>query len=156
MKKETAVQILSAPLAALFFYAAFSKLADYDKSRWEMRNQIFPTYVADILTWLIPLAEIMIMLLILFPRTRKRGLKASVFLLSTFTLYILVVMNGALGRIPCSCGGILKDIPFKGHLLFNLVFIGLSIFSLAIETNFNLKKQWFHFFKGKESRKESA
>lgn len=50
MKKETLLKIISGLLAALFFYAALSKLLDYEKSRQEMLNQVFPASIGETLT----------------------------------------------------------------------------------------------------------
>ncbi|MET4081546.1 putative membrane protein YphA (DoxX/SURF4 family) [Pedobacter sp. UYP30] len=74
MKKETILQMISGLIAALFFYASFSKLLDYDKSLWEMKNQIFPPAMAWLLTWLIPFLEILLMCTLLFPKTRKKSI----------------------------------------------------------------------------------
>lgn len=148
MKKETILKLICGIIAALFFYAAFSKLMDYDKSVGEMRNQIFSVTTANILTWVIPTIEIILTFVLLFPNTRKIALWASLFLLSTFTIYIGVVMTGVFGRIPCSCGGILKNMSYGTHLIFNLFFVSLAFLGLAIENGwisynnfFNLKKR---------------
>lgn len=150
MKNEKLIKIVSAPVAVLFFYAAVSKLMDFDKSRWEMRNQIFPAPVAEVFTWLIPAIELVVMLLILFSQTRKAGLWASVGLLGIFSLYIAVVMTGVFGRVPCSCGGILRNMPYGVHLLFNLLFIRLALYALEVGYDFRIKIRWFHLFKRKE------
>jgi putative oxidoreductase len=113
-----------------------------------MRNQIFPVAVANILTWVIPTIEIVLTFFLLFPNLRKIALWTSLFLLSAFTLYIGVVMTGVFGRIPCSCGGILKSMSYGTHLIFNLFFVSLALLGLAIENGwisynrlFNLKKR---------------
>ncbi|SHG06904.1 MauE/DoxX family redox-associated membrane protein [Pedobacter caeni] len=145
MKKENILTIITAIIAVLFFYAAFSKLIDYDKSIDQMHNQIFPSFISSILTWLIPTLEIILMLGLLFPTTRIKALLASLILLIIFTLYIAVAMTGAFGRIPCSCGGILENMSYGTHLIFNLIFIALAIVGLIIENN-----KWYNFFKRKE------
>ncbi|KQB99885.1 MauE/DoxX family redox-associated membrane protein [Pedobacter sp. Hv1] len=133
MKKENVLQLISGLIAALFFYAAMSKLIDYDKSIGEMRNQIFPVAIAKVLTWMIPSIEITLVFLLLFRNTRKKALWASLFLLTAFTLYIAIVMTGVFGRIPCSCGGILKNMSYGTHLIFNLFFITLASLGLAVD-----------------------
>ncbi|WP_199121448.1 MauE/DoxX family redox-associated membrane protein [Pedobacter sp. ASV28] len=135
MKKENILTIVTAILAVLFFYAAFSKLIDYDKSFSQMRNQVFSPFFASIFTWLIPTIEIVLMLGLLFQRTRHSALKASLILLIVFTLYIAIVMTGVFGRVPCSCGGILENMSYGTHLVFNLFFIALATFGLLIENN---------------------
>jgi len=147
MKKETILKFICGLIAALFFYAASSKLIDYDKSVSEMRNQIFPIAIATILTWLIPAIEITLTFLLLFPTTRKQALCASLFLLTAFTLYIAIVMTGVFGRIPCSCGGILKNMSYGTHLMFNLFFVSLALLGLAIENGWILYNRWFYFKK---------
>ncbi|RZJ90933.1 MAG: hypothetical protein EOO20_06650 [Chryseobacterium sp.] len=148
MKKETILKLICGIIAALFFYAAFSKLTDYDKSVGEMRNQVFPLAIANILTWLVPSIEIAITFLLLFSGTRKLALWASLFLLTAFTLYISTLMTGIFGRMPCSCGGILKNMSYTTHLMLNLFFIVLATLgilihkgSVSINRFFNLKNR---------------
>lgn len=147
MKKENILKFICGIIAAIFFYAAFSKLTDYDKSVGEMRNQIFSATTANILTWLIPTIEIILTFVLLFPNTRKIALWASLFLLSTFTIYIGVVMTGVFGRIPCSCGGILKNMSYGTHLIFNLFFVSLAVLGLAIENGWTLYNRLFNLKK---------
>ena len=148
MKKETTLLLISGFIAVLFFYAALSKLMDYERSQWEMKNQIFSPAVAWLLTWLIPTLEILLMITLLFPNTRKKALLAAFILLSCFTIYIGIVMTGVFGRIPCSCGGILENMSYGTHLLFNLFFVALATLGLAIDNGwishnrlFNLKTE---------------
>lgn len=150
MKKENILQLISGIIAMLFFYAALSKLIDYDKSVGEMRNQIFPIQIANLLTWFIPAIEIILALMLLFPITRKKALWSSLVLLSSFTIYIGVVMTGLFGRIPCSCGGILKNMSYRVHLIFNLFFVSLALIGLAIEYGWNSYNRLFNLKKRKE------
>ena len=153
MKKEAILKFICGIIATLFFYAASSKLIDYDKSVSEMRNQIFPTTIAIILAWLIPAIEIILAFLLLLPRTSKIALWASLFLLTAFTLYIAIVMTGVFGRIPCSCGGILKNMSYGTHLIFNLFFVSIALLGLAIENGWVLYNKWFYFKKERSSPK---
>ena len=89
-KREKVIITITTLVAMLFFYAAFSKLMDYDKSRWEMQNQVFPKYIANVLTWLVPVVEIILMTALLFPTTRINALWGSLMLLTVFTIYIAV------------------------------------------------------------------
>ncbi|WP_354357539.1 MauE/DoxX family redox-associated membrane protein [Pedobacter sp. UYP30] len=67
--------------------------------------------------------------------------------LTIFTLYIAIVMTGIFGRIPCSCGGILKNMSYATHLLFNVFFIALSHIGLVLENNWKINNRWFYFKK---------
>ena len=156
MKKETILIIITAIIAVLFFYASFSKLIDYDKSQWEMKNQIFPIGIAWVLTWLIPSIEIVLTFLLLFPTTRKKALWASLLLLTAFTLYIAIVMTRVFGRIPCSCGGILKNMDYGTHLIFNLFFIVLALLGLAIDNDWIAYNRLFTLKKRKDQLQTSV
>jgi len=156
MKKETILKFICGIIAALFFYSAFSKLMDYDKSVGEMRNQIFSATIANILTWLIPTIEITLTFLLLFPNTRKIALWSSLILLSSFTVYIGIVMTGVFGRIPCSCGGILKNMSYGAHLIFNLFFVSLALSGLAIENGWISNNRFFNLKKRKDRLQNSG
>ncbi len=142
LNKKTALEIISGLLAAMFFYASFNKLSNYEKAERDMKNQIFPQPIAELLTWLIPLIEILVVLLLLFPQTRKTALWTSLALLIVFTAYIALIMTGIFGRIPCSCGGILQHMSYRTHMLFNLFFICISLLGIAIG-NYWIYQKWF-------------
>lgn len=149
MKRENLLSGLSILLALMFFYAAFSKLLDYDKSRQEMLNQVFPRAVALVLTWLVPLLELVLVDLLLFRSTRLWGFYASAVLLILFSVYISVTMTGLFGRIPCSCGGILKHMSYWTHLGFNGFFIVMAVLGIALEKQWKLINRWSDFFNGR-------
>jgi hypothetical protein len=150
MKTETIlIEIISISLIILWSYAAFSKFANLDKSHSEMLNQVFPAWMADILYWLIPTIEVGLCVLLVFTKTKLVGLYGSLILMSSFTLYIAIVMTGVFGRVPCSCGGILKNMSYSIHLFFNLFFVVLALLGIG------LVKRWTTFntiklFKRKE------
>lgn len=155
MKKETILKTIAGVIAAMFFYASFSKLLDYKQSRWEMRNQIFPVYIADVLTWLVPVVEIIIIILLLYRTTRLVGLSASLGLLTAFTIYIAVALANVAGFVPCSCGGILNEMPYSLHIIFNLFFMALAFVGIWIEKGWKvgnvlkrIKNIWFNINKG--------
>lgn len=112
-------------LVALWIVTICVKLYDIEKTRSEMRNQVFPMWVADVLVWLIPAVCAGITILLLSGKRSLLGLKASLLLLSLFSLYIILGMNNAFGRIPCSCGSILPYGNYSEQLLLNGVFIFL-------------------------------
>jgi hypothetical protein len=134
MKRETIALFITTVLALLFFYAAFIKLINYHESRQQMLNQVFSKAVALLLTWLVPVAELIIMGLLLIRQTRLKGLYASALLLLAFTIYIIVAMSGVFGHIPCSCGGVLENMSYQNHIWFNLFFMVLAVSGIALET----------------------
>ena len=122
-------------IAVLFLYAAYSKLSDYEQSKAAMIKQVFPRSISLILTWALPATELTLTGLLCIRQTRLKGLYFSLFLLTIFTIYIAITMNGAFGKIPCSCGGILQKMNYKTHILFNISFMILAFWGIAKAEN---------------------
>lgn len=127
MNKPSAVSLISGLLTFLWVYAAMSKVLNYEQSRMQMMNQVFPATINAILLWVIPITELFIAGLLLFSKSRIAGLILSVILLFLFSGYVLLVMLNVFGRIPCSCGGIISKLSWGQHLVFNLIFLGLAL-----------------------------
>ncbi|CAM4208117.1 Methylamine utilisation protein MauE [Pedobacter westerhofensis] len=157
MKKEKSLKIITGSIAVMFGYAAAVKVADYSKARVEMLNQVFPVALAEMLTWVIPALEILLVVCLLLPATRKKALWASLSLLVAFSVYIILATNDVFSRTPCSCGGILGDgASYLTQLIFNIFFIALSLIAFTIEYNWNKKISWFHFKNKKQLFSNSA
>jgi hypothetical protein len=119
-------------LVLLFSYAAFSKLFTFSAFDQQLHSQAFPGWLADFLLYFLIPAEIITALLLCFKRTVLIGLLVSTVLLLTFNAYISLVLADYFSKAPCSCGGVLKSLGWKSHLIFNLVFTALTITSLTI------------------------
>jgi len=128
--KANIKQFITFLLILLWVYAASSKLLNYEESRRQMLNQVFPNTIGMILVWAVPMVELITTGLLMFHRTRLAGLNASLFLLINFTIYIALIMTGGFGRIPCSCGGIIEEMTWGQHLVFNLSFIALTLVAI--------------------------
>jgi len=145
MKKETTLRIIACIIALMFFYAAIIKLTDYERSKQEMMNQVFPLFIAGILTWAVPVAELILTPFLVISATRLKGMYAALGLLVAFSLYIVITMTGVFRRIPCSCGNIIsEDTTYSEQLIFNLCFIVLTLTGLAIERGWKIPVKWFN------------
>jgi hypothetical protein len=67
------------------------------------------------------------------PGTRLFGLYSSISLLTLFTGY-LVVMIKSYTTLPCTCGGVISEMTWPQHLLFNLGFIILGCVGIRLQT----------------------
>jgi uncharacterized membrane protein YphA (DoxX/SURF4 family) len=124
----------AALLILLFVYTVTSKLSDIPEFRHEMRNQNFPREMADALVYLVPGAEILAVVLLLSSRWYREGLLLSTALLFAFTGYISLVLAGYWKEVPCSCGGVLRNLSWGAHLFFNLFFLLIGIFGILQES----------------------
>ncbi len=96
-----------------------------------MYNQNFPPEVAGALVFFVPSAELVAIALLLTERWQRAGLFLSTILMAVFTGYIGLVLAGYWQRVPCSCGGVLKNMSWKAHFVFNLFFLAISLAALA-------------------------
>jgi hypothetical protein len=127
------VPFVSAAFILLWIYTAGSKLANFETYRLEMERQVFSLAVSHLLIYLVPVAELFTALLLLFQKTNKAGLISSLLLISTFTAYITLIVTGYFPKMPCSCGGVIRAMGWKAHLVFNLIFLTAAIFALYLE-----------------------
>lgn len=126
-------------LIFLWIYAALSKLLDYSKFLLQLKLQSIPEWSVGVLSWLLPCIEFIVLILLLLRKGIRWGLYLSSILLLIFTGYIGLVLAGVLSKHACACGGILTHIGFRGHLLFNLVFLGLSVAGIILYRKDKLK-----------------
>ncbi|REC79513.1 hypothetical protein DRF60_06735 [Chryseobacterium elymi] len=131
--KRLIIDIVVLLLVILFLYTAVSKFVDFKGFTYDLNNQPFPNSLTPILRWLVPLTEIGIVLGLIFEKTRLLALYASLILMSLFTIYTALVLFDVFEYVPCSCGGVIKNLTWPQHLIFNLFFVVITL--LAIRVN---------------------
>jgi len=132
MKRTTIVEIISLFLLSLFLYAAISKIMDYTLFKEQLSDSPIMKPIAGLVAWSLPTVEFIVVLLLLVPRWRLRGLYASLGLLIVFTIYI-VSMLAFSDHLPCSCGGLLEQLSWKQHVIFNAACIALAYTAIRLE-----------------------
>lgn len=118
----------------LLIYTAYAKIEDHDRFYKGLLPISYIGNYALLISWLVPLSEILIAVLLLIPQLQKWGLYLFAAMMGVFTLYIAGMLLWA-SKLPCHCGGAIEKLSWNQHLWFNLGFIALA--SLAIW----LKKQ---------------
>jgi uncharacterized membrane protein YphA (DoxX/SURF4 family) len=112
-------------------YAAVSKLLDFENFQVQLGQSPLLSAFAGIISWVVPLIELVIASLLIVPRLRKAGLYAAFTLMVMFTAYIFIILNYST-FVPCSCGGVLEKMGWKGHLIFNVCFTVLAFVGLFL------------------------
>jgi hypothetical protein len=133
MKRKIIVEVISSLLVLLFLYTSLSKWLDFKTFIGEMNNQPFPNWMTPWLVWILPVGEVLIVLALLFEKTRLAGLWASLVLMLLFTIYTALILLKVFKRVPCSCGGVIKNLTWNQHLVFNLFFTGISIAAIVLK-----------------------
>ncbi len=129
------VEIVAALLILLFTYTAISKLWEFSHFRLVLSASPLIGEGAKPLSIALPVLELFISLLLFLPYTRLAGLYASVGLLALFTVY-LGYMILFTPDLPCSCGGVLKQMSWRQHIICNLVFMVLAMLAIILRTRY--------------------
>ena len=130
--KERIIKFASSLLIILWIYTGGSKLLDFISFEHQLKLQNFSPLVTDILKYAIPIMEVFTAVLLCLKITFRIGLVLSLMILGSFTVYTLLVLTGFYPRIPCSCGGIIKTLSWRNHLIFNLFFFALNMTALCL------------------------
>jgi hypothetical protein len=139
MNKETAIKIICTLLVFLFAYAAISKLLDYSTFHAQLSQSPYITRFSNLIAWTLPVVELIVAVSFAFSHLRLFAFYAALFLLSLFTAYLVAMLNFSY-YIPCSCGGLLSSLSWKEHILFNIVFILLSLTGIHLSVNEHVNK----------------
>ena len=118
-------------LAILFIYAASSKLFDFQQFKIQLGQSPILTAYAHWVAWVVPMVEYVLALALILETFRLRALYGSFALMIMFTTYIVLVLNFS-DYIPCSCGGVLEDLGWTEHIVFNLAFVLLAFVAILI------------------------
>lgn len=115
-------------LILLFAYTAVSKILAYDKFVFQLGLVQMPivALLAPLIGILVPAVEMIIVWMLCKDNLRMRGLYASFLLLLVFDIYITIMLLSG-EKLPCTCGGIISQMGWKTHLVFNAVFMIISI-----------------------------
>jgi hypothetical protein len=132
MKRNHIIEIISSLLIVLFVYTALSKLLDYTSFREVLSKSPLIGGKAAAIALALPIIEGLVSALLFVPRTRLWGFYSSAALISVFTLYLAYMINFT-PKLPCSCGGVLKQMNWNQHLVFNIFFLVLSVTGLVLE-----------------------
>ena len=131
-KSNVAIVIICTLIIALFVYASTAKLLDYYNFQFGLSESPFIARYANILAWAVPASELIIAGMLVIPALRLAGLYASFLLMLSFTVYIAVMLLSG-SDIPCSCGGILQDMSWGAHIVFNSAFVVLAAWGIYLQ-----------------------
>jgi uncharacterized membrane protein YiaA len=100
--------------------------------------------LAPILGWIVPIVEMIIAVVLALGYSnsglKTKGLYAAVILLSTFEVYIAIMLLSG-SHLPCTCGGIISQMGWKQHLIFNGFFVIGGILTIKYSEKYKASKQ---------------
>lgn len=133
MKKEYIITTISYALCILFIYAATMKAIDFRQFMTDITKSPLLANIPASVTGIGILAlEFAAALLLAFPKARMYGLYLSAFLMLLFSVYMSVLYFFYV-NIPCSCGGILGQMGYPAHIVFNIAFTLLAFTGILLQ-----------------------
>jgi hypothetical protein len=132
MKKTILVDIIAYFFIILFLYTGVAKLMEVNVFKEQLVSSPFLGSIAGIVTWALPIGEILLAIALFIPRFRLKALYATLALMSFFTIYVVVILFVD-NQLSCSCGGIIEELSPKEHVLFNGACVVLSAVAIAAE-----------------------
>jgi len=129
MKRSLIAELVVGSLILLYIYTATSKLLDFGSFRHVLSRSPLIGNFAPVVAWILPSAEIVISVLLILPQTRRIGLWCSVVLMFAFTGYVGYMLTFT-SHLPCSCGGVLKQMTWKQHLVFNITYSLIALLGI--------------------------
>jgi len=138
MRRQSIIEIISSLLILLFLYTAFSKLLDFNSFKSVLSKSPLIGGKAWLVALALPITEVLVSVLLFFPRTRLWGLYGSFGLMTIFTLYLAYMILFA-ANLPCSCGGVLKQMNWNQHLIFNIFFQLLSLTGVVLKEKIEME-----------------
>ena len=125
-------QFASVILLFVFTYTSTSKLIDHSFFQVQLQHLPWLENISGIASWVIPIAEMIVVALLLFPGTRFSGLCISLLLLFVFTIYLFIMISTQ-SDLPCSCGGVIALLNWKQHIILNLGLMLITGLAIMIE-----------------------
>jgi len=125
-------EIISAILILVFVYAAVSKWLDLQRFRDILAESPLIKPWASLVSQSLPPVELLIAALLLIPDSRLLGLRLSFLAMLLFTGY-LGYMLVFIPNKPCSCGGILNNMGWTQHFVFNVLLTALAALGIYFQ-----------------------
>ncbi|TKC62209.1 hypothetical protein FBD94_08280 [Pedobacter hiemivivus] len=123
-------QLVAYLFGLLFMLIAEIQFMHMDKFEAQLAEFPILSSFSLALSWLIPIIEIAIAVLLFRRKTKLLGLYITSFWFVFFSFYIMFLLNAST-YIPCACGHSFLTMSWVNQLLFNTVCILISAAALA-------------------------
>lgn len=132
MKRTIIIESIAILYMILFLYTGISKLMEYPVFKEQLADSPVLAPFASILAFGLPCAEFVVVLMLIIPSWRLKGLYAALTLMIAFTIYVITLLSFS-DKLPCSCGGIMAELSWPQHIIFNSIFIIMAIAGIILE-----------------------
>lgn len=130
-KLQAVEEVIAFLLIVLFVYTSISKILDFQNFRTELGQSPLLSAYAFLVAPGVLVIELLLALFLAIRATRTWAMLFSFSLMAMFTAYILIILNFS-DFVPCSCGGVVQQLGWREHIIFNSAFILLSALGFYI------------------------
>ena len=132
VKRNIVMEFICYAIILLFVYAALSKLFIFPIFVEDLKRSPVISNYSGILSFLLPAAELGISAMLFFDKSRLAGLYGALLLMILFAIYVgLIVFTN--DSPPCSCGGLIRNLTWKNHLLLNVAYTLLALTGIILQ-----------------------
>ena len=132
--RKSISETAAALLIFLFLYTGITKYIGHSIFFGSLKSSPILGNFAGVISFTLPAVEIILAILLIVPKTRRKGFYASAGLLLIFTCYLIYIVTTST-KLPCSCGGVISMLSWKSHIFFNLFFIIVSLIGIKYSKN---------------------
>lgn len=125
------IEIISGLFISLFVYAAMNKTLDFHKFQVDLGKSPILNSFSGFVAVVIPTVEVVLSIMLILKRFQYIALYGCFSLMVMFSIYIVLILNYS-SFIPCSCGGILQNMTWTQHLIFNIGFVIMAVIALLL------------------------
>lgn len=130
--KKVYIEAIVIALIVLFSHTAYNKLfIELTATQSVLKHYPLIGSSPVFFSWTIPICEVVVILLLLIPKLKVFGIAASVLLLFSFTIYIIYMLS-VTTELPCTCGGMIRNLTWTQHIVFNVICILFAISALIL------------------------
>lgn len=132
ISSKAILETIVAFLVFVFLYTGLSKYLSMGQFRVALAKSPMLADYREIVSLILPGVELVTVTLLVWSKTRLIGLYGSLVLLFMFTIYLIYMVSFD-SRLPCSCGGIISQLSWHQHIVFNVVLIVLNIVGIRLQ-----------------------
>jgi hypothetical protein len=140
--RGTMAEVIALLFILLFAYTGLTKFLEGHRFYDNIRNSpiLGGETIASLASWMVPLAELAVAMLLIWKKTRLMGFYGAIGLILLFTGYTIAIVFFAPYR-PCSCGGIISLLSWEQHLVINVILLLLAV-SATLFSRKHKNKPW--------------
>ncbi|HVU95498.1 MAG TPA: MauE/DoxX family redox-associated membrane protein [Puia sp.] len=129
MNRSILADVIAFFFIFLFVYTGAIKLTEIQTFRQQLSSSPLMSSMAGVITWALPIGELLLAIALFLPRTRLKALYTTAALMTAFTVYVVIILLID-NELTCSCGGIIEELTPKQHVAFNSACVILAVIGI--------------------------